>query len=45
MTRIGDTRIAYHQAHRESDPRPSRFADPVLYSEWAARADRWGGIV
>lgn len=45
MTTKGEIREAYHQAHQETDPRVSRFCDPVLYSEWAARADRWGGLV
>ena len=45
MTTKGEIREAYHQAPKESDPRVRRFSDPVLYSEWAARADRWGGLV
>lgn len=43
MTTTGDHRIAYDAAHRDTDPRPSRFNDPVIYAEWAGRADRWNG--
>lgn len=39
MTRIGVLRAAYA---RDVEPRPSRFRDPAVYSEWAARADAWG---
>lgn len=41
MTSTGEHRMAYDLTHRDSDPRPSRFIDPVVYAEWAARADRW----
>lgn len=41
MTTVGAIRAAYDQAHRESDPRPSRFRDPVIYFEWCERAARW----
>lgn len=41
MTQTGANRTAYHQTHVDSDPRPPRFADPVVYAEWAGRADRW----
>lgn len=42
MTNTGVNRQAYDLAHKDTDPRPSRFADPVVYSEWANRADHWG---
>jgi len=38
MTRTGAMRELYAYT---VEARPSRFHDPVLYAEWAARADAW----
>ena len=40
MTSTGEHRAQYART-MTNDPRPSRFTDPALYSEWAARADAW----
>ena len=41
MTTTGESRARYAAAHRDTDPRPSRFT-PDEYSAWARRADAWG---
>lgn len=37
MTKTGQNRTDYEAI----EPRPSRFANPVAYAEWAERADAW----
>jgi len=41
MTQTGINRRKYVAAHGFDDPRPSRFTEPIAYTEWAARADAW----
>lgn len=42
MTSTGANRNRYANAHRDTDPRPSRFANAGAdYTAWAARADAW----
>ena len=38
MTGVGVAREVFAC---EVEPRPSRFASPIEYSDWAARADAW----
>lgn len=38
MTTVGELRARYAA---EVEQRPSRFFEPDLYREWAARADAW----
>ena len=47
LTKIGAARERYARIFRESDPRPSRFADSASatdYQAWAARADAFASL-
>ena len=45
LTRVGQGRADYAEAHRDTDPRPSRFRDHEVYRRWAERADDWAATI
>lgn len=41
MSNTGANRLAYAKLMTNTDPRPSRFRDPLAYRDWTERADCW----
>lgn len=41
MTTIAILRQRYATLMHATDPRPSRFADPLAYRDWSERAAAW----